>query len=70
MIIAITSRHKLPVDLKKPLRFYGVDLNWCMTNASAIDTHMTENLNDYSKIVAQVLDEMKKAQGPLSHWNL
>ena len=41
-----------------------------MTNASVIDTHMTENLNDYSKIVAQVLDEMKKAQGPLSHWNL
>lgn len=34
-----------------------------MTNASAIDTHMTENLNGYNKIVAQALDEMKKAQG-------
>lgn len=40
-----------------------------MTNASAIDTHMTENLNDYNKIVAQALDEMKKAQGPLFLWN-
>lgn len=34
-----------------------------MTNASAIDTHMVKNLNDYTKIIAQALDEMKKTQG-------
>ena len=34
-----------------------------MTNASAIDTHMAKNLNDYKKIIAQALDEMKKVQG-------
>ena len=34
-----------------------------MTNASAIDTHMVKNLNDYTKIIAQALDEMKNTQG-------
>lgn len=34
-----------------------------MTNASAIDTHMVKNLNYYTKIIAQALDEMKKTQG-------
>lgn len=35
-----------------------------MTNASAMDRDMAENLNDYKKIIAQALDERKKAQGP------
>ena len=34
-----------------------------MTNASAMDRNMAENLNDFKKIIAQALDEMKKAQG-------